>query len=89
MLAAATASLDSDRSSTLYRSRLQDPLPAGPFDLVTSMLAIHHLDAAGARLTFRPAAGVLTSGGRFVLADPIAADDPTTWSPPSTASTTC
>src|SRR4051794_35011200 len=31
-------------SADLRVGRLQDPLPAGPFDLVFSALAVHHLD---------------------------------------------
>ncbi len=50
-------------------ARLEDPLPPGPFDLVVSALAVHHLDAAGKRDLFRRAAEVLRPGGRFVLAD--------------------
>jgi tRNA (cmo5U34)-methyltransferase len=50
-------------------SRLEDPLPEGPFDLVVSCLAIHHLDSEGKRDLFRRIAEVLRPGGRFVLAD--------------------
>jgi tRNA (cmo5U34)-methyltransferase len=56
-------------SADLRPSRLQDPLPAGPFDLVVSCLTVHHLDGAGKAELFRRVAGVLRSGGRFVLAD--------------------
>lgn len=75
MLAAATAALDA-RRSTLYRSRLQDPLPEGPFDLVISMLAVHHLDGAGKADLFCRVAGVLAVGGRFVLADLVVPEKP-------------
>lgn len=61
----AAAALDAD----LRVSRLEDPLPEGPFDLVVSCLAVHHLDAAGKRALFRRVAAVLRPGGRFVLAD--------------------
>jgi len=50
-------------------ARLEDPLPAGPFDLVVSTLAVHHLDAAGKADLFGRIAAVLVPGGRFVLAD--------------------
>jgi tRNA (cmo5U34)-methyltransferase len=33
--------------------RLEDPLPDGPWDLVISVLTIHHLDAEGKRDLFR------------------------------------
>ena len=53
----------------LHLSRLEDPLPRGPFDLVFSALAVHHLDAAGKRDLFDRIAAVTRPGGRFVLAD--------------------
>lgn len=59
------AGLDAD----LRVSRLEDPLPEGPFDLVVSCLAIHHLDATGKRELFRRIAVVLGPLGRFVLGD--------------------
>ena len=33
-------------------SRLEDPLPEGPFDLVVRVLAVHHLDGDGKRDLF-------------------------------------
>jgi tRNA (cmo5U34)-methyltransferase len=53
----------------LRLARLEDPLPSGPFDLVVSALAVHHLDGDGKRDLFRRVAGVIAPGGRFVLAD--------------------
>jgi tRNA (cmo5U34)-methyltransferase len=50
-------------------ARLEDALPEGPFDLVVSALAVHHLDATAKRDLFRRVAAVLRPGGRFVLAD--------------------
>jgi tRNA (cmo5U34)-methyltransferase len=55
--------------AVLLLSRLEDPLPEGPFDLVVSTLAVHHLDGAGKRDLFARVAGVLRPGGRFVLGD--------------------
>jgi tRNA (cmo5U34)-methyltransferase len=49
--------------------RLEDELPSGPFDLVVSVLAVHHLDGAGKRGLFSRVARVLASGGHFVLGD--------------------
>lgn len=60
---------EADVAGDLRVSRLEDPLPEGPFDLVVSCLAIHHLDAYGKRDLFRRIAEVLRPGGRFVLAD--------------------
>lgn len=53
----------------LRLSRLEDPLPEGPFDLVVTALAVHHLDGAGKRDLFRRVREVLRPGGDFVLAD--------------------
>jgi tRNA (cmo5U34)-methyltransferase len=53
----------------LRLARLEDPLPEGPFDLVVSALAVHHLDAARKRDLFRRVGAALHPGGRFVLAD--------------------
>ena len=53
----------------LTLARLEDPLPDGPFDLVISALAVHHLDGPGKQDLFRRIAAVLEPGGTFVLAD--------------------
>ena len=53
----------------LRLARLEDELPPGPFDLVVSALAVHHLDDAGKRDLFSRVAGVLREGGLFVLGD--------------------
>src|SRR5262249_6192548 len=53
----------------LRLGRLEDPLPNGPFDLVVSALAVHHLDGPGKQDLFRRVADVLQPGGTFVLAD--------------------
>jgi tRNA (cmo5U34)-methyltransferase len=60
----------------LRLARLEDPLPPGPFDLVYSTLAVHHLDAASKRDLFRRVAAVLRPSGRFVLADVVVPGDP-------------
>ena len=53
----------------LRLARLEDRLPDGPFDLVVSVLAVHHLDGPGKRDLFQRLAAVLRPGGRFVLGD--------------------
>jgi tRNA (cmo5U34)-methyltransferase len=53
----------------LRLQRLEDELPAGPFDLVVSALAVHHLDGAGKQGLFSRVASVLRPGGHFVLGD--------------------
>ena len=55
----------------LRLARLEDPLPAGPFELVVSALAVHHLDGPGKQDLFKRIAAVLTEDGRLVLADVI------------------
>ena len=56
-------------------ARLEDPLPDGPFDLVVSALAVHHLDGPGKGDLFRRVAAVLEPGGVFVLADVVVPED--------------
>ena len=73
MLAAARERLP---GADLRAARLQDPLPAGPFDLVFSALAIHHLDGPGKADLFARVVAVLEPGGRFVIGDVVVPDDP-------------
>jgi tRNA (cmo5U34)-methyltransferase len=75
MLDAARAALPADRVE-LRAGRLEDPLPAGPFDVVVSALAIHHLDGPAKADLFRRAAAALGPGGRFVVADVVIPDNP-------------
>jgi tRNA (cmo5U34)-methyltransferase len=63
-------------NADLRVARLQDELPEGPFDLVVSALAVHHLDPQEKAGLFRRVAQRLTARGRFVLADVIIPDDP-------------
>ena len=51
--------------------RLEDPLPGGPFDLVVSVLAVHHLDGPAKRDLFRRIAEV---SDFFVLGDLVVAE---------------
>jgi tRNA (cmo5U34)-methyltransferase len=73
MLAHARARLP---EADLRLARLEDPLPAGPFDVVVSALAVHHLDGPGKADLFRRVAAVLAPGGRFVIGDLVVPDDP-------------
>jgi tRNA (cmo5U34)-methyltransferase len=63
-------------AAALRVARLEDPLPAGPFDLVFSALCVHHLDGRGKTELFRRVAAVLAPGGRFVIGDVVVPDDP-------------
>lgn len=57
-------------------ARLEDPLPPGPFDLVVSALAVHHLDGPDKADLFNRIAERLVPGGRFVMADVVVPEDP-------------
>jgi tRNA (cmo5U34)-methyltransferase len=57
----------------LRLGRLEDPLPDGPFDLVVSALAVHHLDAGRKRRLFRRIADVTDA---FVLGDVVVPERP-------------
>jgi len=68
MLTAAGRAL-AGRGASFELRRLEDPLPLGPFDLIVSALAVHHLDGKGKADLFKRVSGALRPGGRFVLAD--------------------
>ena len=68
MLAAARQRL-TRAALDLRVADLTDPLPPGPFDLVVSALAIHHLEGPDKAGLFGRLAEVLRPGGRFVLGD--------------------
>ena len=53
----------------LRLGRFQDPLPEGPFELIVSAFALHHIDAAVKADLLPRIAERLSEGGRFVLAD--------------------
>jgi tRNA (cmo5U34)-methyltransferase len=75
MLERAQAALPADRVH-LRVARLEAPLPNGPFDVVLSVLAVHHLDGTGKAELFRRAADRLTPSGRLVLGDFVVPEDP-------------
>jgi tRNA (cmo5U34)-methyltransferase len=75
MVDQARHALPDDRVE-LRVARLEDPLPDGPFDVVISTLAIHHLDGRGKAQLFQRAARVIAPGGRLVVADVIVPEDP-------------
>jgi tRNA (cmo5U34)-methyltransferase len=54
---------------SLRAGRIEDALPEGPFDLVTSALCVHHLDAEGKADLFARVRDALVPGGLFVMAD--------------------
>lgn len=63
-------------TADLRVSRLEDELPVGPFDLVVSALAVHHLDGRAKADLFRRVARALDPGGRLVVGDVVVTDDP-------------
>jgi tRNA (cmo5U34)-methyltransferase len=75
MLVAASVSLAGKRV-TFHAGRLEQPLPAGEFPLITSALAIHHLTAAEKQDLYSRIAEALRPRGRFVLGDVVIPDDP-------------
>jgi len=75
MLAVARTAL-ADADVELEDRPLEEPLPVGPFELVVSALAVHHLDGQAKRDLFARIAGVLVDGGWFVLGDVVVPDDP-------------
>jgi len=64
-----------DHVSTVVAD-LRDPLPEGPFDVVASALAIHHLDDAGKADLYRRAADALAPGGVLINAEQVAGPTP-------------
>lgn len=75
MLTMARQSLPSSRVE-LHVSRLQGPLPPGPFEVVVSALAVHHLDGKAKAELFSRVHALLPKGGRFVLGDVVVPDNP-------------
>lgn len=75
ILASARTALPAPRVE-LRVAGLEDPLPAGPFDLVVSALAVHHLDGPAKADLFRRVAERLAPGGRLVVGDFVALEDP-------------
>jgi tRNA (cmo5U34)-methyltransferase len=71
MLDRARARLPAD--ADLLLARLEDPLPSGPFDLVVSVLAVHHLPGHAKRDLFTRIAQVTRN---FVLGDVVVPEDP-------------
>ena len=51
-------------------------MPEGPFDLVVSALAVHHIDGTGKAGLFQRISSTLDMAGRFVLADVVEPVDP-------------
>jgi cyclopropane fatty-acyl-phospholipid synthase-like methyltransferase len=76
MLDVARDALPAGNIEQFVVTDLADPLPDGPFDLVVSALAVHHLDGAQKRALFATVRDHLTDDGRFALADVVVPVDP-------------
>jgi len=74
MLSGAASSLPPDRV-TLVEQDLASTLPEGPFDLIVSALAIHHLKGDAKAGLFRDVHARLAPGGVFVMGDVIVPHD--------------
>jgi tRNA (cmo5U34)-methyltransferase len=77
MLAHAATRIPATRLECTIVGDLLEQLPAGPFDVVVSALAIHHLDGSRKQELFGRIAGLLAPGGVFVMGDVIVPEDPT------------
>jgi tRNA (cmo5U34)-methyltransferase len=75
MLAAARELLPA-AAADLHAQRLEDPLPAGPFDLAVSAFCVHHLDGPGKADLFVELRDRLRPGGRVVIADVVEPEAP-------------
>ncbi len=75
MLAVAHDGLPTARVS-LVAGRIEDSLPAGPFDVVATALAVHHLDGAAKADLFRRVRTALAPDGLFVMGDVVVPVDP-------------
>jgi tRNA threonylcarbamoyl adenosine modification protein (Sua5/YciO/YrdC/YwlC family) len=75
MLAVAGSRLPTERVE-LRVARIEGPLPDGTFDLVTTALCVHHLDADGKADLFVRIHDALVPGGLFVLGDVVVPGDP-------------
>jgi tRNA (cmo5U34)-methyltransferase len=76
MLAAARVALADDQIERAVVGDLLGPLPVGPFDLVVSALAIHHLRGTAKRDLFFRIRPLLGPTGHFVMADVVVPEDP-------------
>jgi tRNA (cmo5U34)-methyltransferase len=56
-------------AGTFLHQRLEDPLPTGPFDVVVSAFAIHHLPSTAKQDLFKRVAAILRPRGLFARCD--------------------
>ena len=75
MLERARAALG-DKRTRYVVGDLADPLPSGPWDVIVSALAIHHLDDGAKRALFARVRDGLRPGGVFVNAEQVLGSSP-------------
>jgi len=75
MLAVARDQLPAERAD-LRVGRIEERLPDGSFDLVTTALCVHHLDEQGKVDLFARIRDALVPGGLFVMGDVVVPVDP-------------
>ena len=63
-------------AATFIEGKLEDALPAGPFDLVVSAFAIHHLPGKAKARLFERVHQALRPAGRFVFCDVVVPERP-------------
>jgi L-threonylcarbamoyladenylate synthase len=88
MLDVARDSLPAGRVELVLGS-IEDDLPEGPFDLVASALAVHHLSGPEKAELFVNVREALRPGGRFVLGDVVVPEDPADATTPLTPGFDC
>lgn len=77
MLDRARTRFAEDPLVTFHEHDLRDPLPdLGPFDLILSGFAIHHVDDERKRALYGEVLTTLTPGGRFVNVEHVASPTP-------------
>ena len=76
MLEVARSTLPPERVEACAVAGIEAPLPAGPFEVVVSALAIHHLDASGKAELFHRIRDAMPLEGCFVMGDIVIPDDP-------------
>jgi tRNA (cmo5U34)-methyltransferase len=76
MLEMARGALPPERVEACAVAGIEEPLPAGPFEVVVSALAIHHLDAAAKAELFHRIRDTMPLEGCFVMGDVVIPDDP-------------
>jgi tRNA (cmo5U34)-methyltransferase len=76
MLEVARSTLPPERVEACAVAGIEEPLPAGPFEVVVSAFAIHHLDASGKAKLFHRIRSAMPLEGCFVMGDVVIPDDP-------------